>query len=71
MTIKVYSIIKLEPLSFAPTDKEILLSGEEKVKLEVEKKITIGKVTYAPIFQYLPSGNKTIHGVYPVRVNDK
>lgn len=69
--ITVYKIIQQNPLSFVPTDTEILLSGEEKVKLEVERKFVIGEKTYAPIFQYLPGGNKVTHGVYEVGANDK
>lgn len=69
--IRVYTLISKDPITLEETEKQILLSAEERVKLEVDRRLTIGQITYAPLFRYTISGNKFVAGVYQVIDHDK
>lgn len=69
--IKIYILMSKDPVTLMDTGKEIVLSGAEKVKLEIERRLVIGDTTYAPLFNYNTSGNKFITGVYEVIDHDK
>lgn len=69
--IRVYTLISKDPITLEETDRQILLSAEERVKLEIDRRLIIGEITYAPLFRYTISGNKFVAGVYRVIDNDK